>query len=92
MTHERDALDKILEAGAACDWITPILSLLSGDVHFFVDRDDQNYANAALDGVSIKRHRPQILGDWYTFDVAPADADEASKELAAAGIVAGSRS
>jgi hypothetical protein len=92
MTQERDALDQFLAVGASFDWITPVLSLLSGDVHIFVDRDDQNYANAALDGVSIKRHRPQILGDWYTFDVARTDADEARKELAAAGIVAGSRS
>lgn len=88
MKRQRDTLDKVLETGAAFDWITPLASLLSADVRLCVHWDAQNDADGTLKSAGINQKRRMLLGEYYSFDVDKSEAKDALKALARAGVTA----
>ncbi len=88
MKRERDTIGRLLDAGQTFDWITPLVSLLSSDVRIVTAWNDQVAAMGALLAANIGTKRTHIDGDYYAFDVAKNDAQDALRALAAAGVTA----
>jgi hypothetical protein len=82
---KRNGIDRAIEAGATFDFVTPILSLLSGRTHLCTLREDQNLADGAMKAAGISQHQRAVRGDYYNFDVDRDNGKAALEALAAAG-------
>ena len=65
-----DKVDKVLEAGASFDWITPLFSLFMFNHELIkVPREYMVEVGIAAERAGVRLRNEQLIGNVYLFDV-----------------------